>query len=122
MDLTIPYNTECLTFLTPEAVSDNSWKTLILPFSLGMWIGVLISLFSVGFVFYGFASFYIYLQKVEHVNLEYANLNGGPGLQIVDEKQKTNEAKLYYVLLKKFFVKTILFLIFFFISDSQKRN
>lgn len=34
MDLTIPYNTECLTFLTPEALTDNSWKTLILPFGL----------------------------------------------------------------------------------------
>lgn len=112
MDLTIPYNSECLTFLTPEAVSDNSWKTLILPFSLGMWIGVLISLFSVGFVFYGFASFYIYLQKAEHVNLEYANLNGGPGIAIIDEKQKTNDAKLYYVLQVKFFVKEKLFQIF----------
>lgn len=32
MDLSIPYNTECLTFLTPESLTDNSWKTLILPF------------------------------------------------------------------------------------------
>lgn len=32
MDLTIGYNTECLTFLTPESQTDNSWKTLILPF------------------------------------------------------------------------------------------
>lgn len=32
MDLSIPYYTQCLTFLTPEALSDNSWKTLILPF------------------------------------------------------------------------------------------
>ena len=32
MDLTIPYNTECLTFLTPESLTDNSWMTLILPF------------------------------------------------------------------------------------------
>lgn len=32
MDLTVPYNTECLTFLTPESQSDNSWKTLIAPF------------------------------------------------------------------------------------------
>lgn len=33
MDLSIPYNTECLTFLTPESLTDNSWKTLILPFT-----------------------------------------------------------------------------------------
>lgn len=32
MDLSIPYNTECLTFVTPEALTDNSWNTLILPF------------------------------------------------------------------------------------------
>lgn len=32
MDLTVPYNSECLTFLTPESLTDNSWKTLILPF------------------------------------------------------------------------------------------
>jgi ABC-type amino acid transport/signal transduction systems, periplasmic component/domain len=32
MDLTIPYTTECLTFLTPEALTNNSWMTLILPF------------------------------------------------------------------------------------------
>lgn len=31
-DLTIPYNTECLTFLTPESLTKNSWKLLILPF------------------------------------------------------------------------------------------
>ena len=32
MDLTIPYNTQCLTFLTPELLTDNSWETLLLPF------------------------------------------------------------------------------------------
>lgn len=34
IDLTIPYGTECLTFLTPAQIFDNSWKTLILPFRL----------------------------------------------------------------------------------------
>lgn len=57
-DLTIPYFTECLTFLTPEATNDNSWKTLILPFSGNMWAGVLFSLFTVGFIFYGVSFFY----------------------------------------------------------------
>lgn len=33
MDLSLPYNTECLTFLTPESLTNNSWKTLILPFT-----------------------------------------------------------------------------------------
>lgn len=32
MDLSIPYTAQCLTFLTPEALTDNSWQTLILPF------------------------------------------------------------------------------------------
>lgn len=32
LDLTIPYNIECLTFLTPESLTENSWKLLILPF------------------------------------------------------------------------------------------
>lgn len=32
LDLSIPYNTECLTFLTFESKTNNSWKTLILPF------------------------------------------------------------------------------------------
>lgn len=58
LDLSIPYHTECLTFLTPEATSDNSWKTLILPFSGTMWAGVLTSLFSVGFIFYGVSFIY----------------------------------------------------------------
>lgn len=31
-DLSIPYISQCLTFLTPESLTDNSWKTLILPF------------------------------------------------------------------------------------------
>ncbi|XP_076303567.1 ionotropic receptor 68a isoform X3 [Lasioglossum baleicum] len=33
-DLSIPYNTECLTFLTPESLTENSWKLLILPFKV----------------------------------------------------------------------------------------
>ncbi len=32
LDLSVPYNVECLTFLTPESWMDNSWQTLILPF------------------------------------------------------------------------------------------
>lgn len=58
MDLSIPYNSECLTFITPELLSDNSWKTLILPFSLGIWIGVLVSLGLVGIMFFTFSNAY----------------------------------------------------------------
>ncbi|XP_062705340.1 glutamate receptor 2 [Aedes albopictus] len=62
MDLSIPYNTECLTFLTPEALTDNSWTTLILPFTGGMWAGVLASLFSIGSVFYALSRLLMYVR------------------------------------------------------------
>ncbi|XP_043648560.1 glutamate receptor ionotropic, delta-1 isoform X2 [Drosophila teissieri] len=52
VELSAPHNFECLTFLTPESSTDNSWQTFILPFSAGMWAGVLLSLFVVGTVFY----------------------------------------------------------------------
>lgn len=32
IDLSTPYNAECLTFITPETFTENSWKLLILPF------------------------------------------------------------------------------------------
>ncbi|XP_044271448.1 glutamate receptor ionotropic, delta-2 [Tribolium madens] len=58
MDLSIPYNTECLTFLTPESLTDNSWKTLILPFKPTMWAAVLVCLFICGAVFHALARFH----------------------------------------------------------------
>lgn len=63
LDLSIPYYTECLTFITPEFVTDNSWKTLILPFSPDMWTGVGISLLCVGMVFFIFSKLYSYAIK-----------------------------------------------------------
>lgn len=33
LELSSPYKTECLTFLTPESLTENSWKLLILPFT-----------------------------------------------------------------------------------------
>ncbi|ALC43688.1 Ir68a [Drosophila busckii] len=52
VELSLPHSVECLTFLTPESSADNSWQTFILPFSAGMWFGVLLSLFVVGSIFY----------------------------------------------------------------------
>ncbi|KAM8709320.1 hypothetical protein ACLKA7_016171 [Drosophila subpalustris] len=52
VELSLQHSVECLTFLTPESSSDNSWQTFILPFSGGMWTGVILSLFVVGTVFY----------------------------------------------------------------------
>lgn len=73
IDLSIPYMVECLTFLTPEATTDNSWLTLILPFSAWMWAGVFISLFLVGFIFYSVSQVYNYIQSTERsdTNLKY---------------------------------------------------
>ncbi|CAK9829857.1 Ionotropic receptor 21a [Anthophora retusa] len=51
-DLTIPYNTECLTFLTPESLTENSWKLLILPFKLYTWITLILTLVLGSVVFY----------------------------------------------------------------------
>ncbi|XP_062133392.1 uncharacterized protein LOC133843741 [Drosophila sulfurigaster albostrigata] len=52
VELSRQHSVECLTFLTPESSTDNSWQTFILPFSGGMWAGVLLSLFVVGTIFY----------------------------------------------------------------------
>lgn len=52
VELSLQHSVECLTFLTPESSTDNSWQTFILPFSGGMWTGVMLSLFVVGTVFY----------------------------------------------------------------------
>nr|XP_018901146.1 PREDICTED: uncharacterized protein LOC109033142 [Bemisia tabaci] len=66
LDLSTPYTTQCLTFLTPESLSDNSWKTLILPFHKSMWIAVLIVLLLGGFLFYSLANFHRYLEKKDY--------------------------------------------------------
>ena len=70
MDLSIPYSAECLTFLTPQAFTDNSWQTLILPFSKEMWAGVLFLLFCVGFVFYVLGQIHLILRRKEILLLQ----------------------------------------------------
>nr|QEI46869.1 ionotropic receptor 68a [Galleria mellonella] len=67
-DLSIPYTSQCWTFITPEALTDNSWKTLILPFTLYMWIAVLLVLLITGMIFYGLARYYINLQEFKKQN------------------------------------------------------
>eukprot|EP00102_Acyrthosiphon_pisum_P022440 XP_016659650.1 PREDICTED: glutamate receptor ionotropic, delta-2 [Acyrthosiphon pisum] len=68
LDLSIPYNTECLTFLTFESKTDNSWKTLILPFRLNMWVGVLITLLIGGFLFYALATAHKHIEENKKLN------------------------------------------------------
>lgn len=63
MDLSLPYSFECLTFLTPEVLTDNSWKTLILPFALEMWIGILVSLICIIIIFFFFSNFYAFINS-----------------------------------------------------------
>ncbi|CAH1402456.1 unnamed protein product [Nezara viridula] len=58
LDLSIPYITQCFTFLTPESTTDNTWKTLILPFKKFMWIGVMLTLAVSSLVFYVLANFH----------------------------------------------------------------
>ncbi|XP_023290398.1 ionotropic receptor 21a-like isoform X2 [Orussus abietinus] len=58
LDLSLPYNTECLTFLTPESLMDNSWKLLIAPFKLYTWIAVILTLLSGGIIFHLFSLSY----------------------------------------------------------------
>ncbi|XP_061712746.1 glutamate receptor ionotropic, delta-2 [Cydia pomonella] len=65
MDLSIPYTAQCFTFLTPEALTDNSWKTLILPFKLYMWIAVLLVLLMTGAIFHGLARHYMHLLEYQ---------------------------------------------------------
>lgn len=63
VELSLPHSVECLTFLTPESSADSSWQTFILPFSGGMWAGVLLSLFVVGSVFYAISFLNALLQS-----------------------------------------------------------
>ncbi|XP_066249306.1 ionotropic receptor 21a-like [Euwallacea similis] len=65
MDLSTPYNTECLTFLTPESMTDISWKTLVLPFSPIMWGCVIVCLFISSVSFHLLSKFQVYLKRVK---------------------------------------------------------
>ncbi|XP_011493794.1 PREDICTED: glutamate receptor 1, partial [Ceratosolen solmsi marchali] len=60
LDLSWPYNTECLTFLTLESLTENSWKLLILPFRLYTWIAVIFTLLAASITFFMFSRFYKY--------------------------------------------------------------
>ncbi|CAG4913336.1 unnamed protein product [Colias eurytheme] len=80
-DLSIPYTSQCWTFLTPEALTDNSWKTLILPFKLYMWIAVLLVLLVTGSIFYGLAYYYLDL-------LDFKEQSRNP-----DKKENLSDAK-----------------------------
>lgn len=65
MDLSVPYGTQCLTFMTPESLTDNSWQTLVLPFSGPMWAGVLAALLVVVAVFYALGQVNLRLRRQE---------------------------------------------------------
>ncbi|VVC94364.1 unnamed protein product [Leptidea sinapis] len=63
VDLSLPYTSQCWTFLTQEALTDDSWKTLILPFKLYMWVAVLLVLLVTGSIFHGLAYYHNNLIK-----------------------------------------------------------
>ncbi|KAK0079871.1 hypothetical protein PV325_000717 [Microctonus aethiopoides] len=57
-ELSYPYNTECLTFITPESLTQNSWMLLIIPFKLYTWIAVILLLLVAPYILCLFALFY----------------------------------------------------------------
>ncbi|XP_054260470.1 ionotropic receptor 21a-like [Macrosteles quadrilineatus] len=63
VDLSRPYMTQCLTFLTPASRTDNKWKTLVLPFLLNVWLAIMLTLFLGGFIFYILARYHRHLEK-----------------------------------------------------------
>ncbi|XP_057656470.1 uncharacterized protein LOC130894005 isoform X2 [Diorhabda carinulata] len=109
MDLTIPYNTECLTFITPEALTDNSWKTLILPFKPILWTGVLVSLVVTILCFYYLSNFYATTTSIER-NSEDTLYNINSSLKhrkvitvsINPNPEKINENEKYTLMREKY--------------------
>ncbi|OAD55050.1 Glutamate receptor, ionotropic kainate 1, partial [Eufriesea mexicana] len=83
-DLTIPYNTECLTFLTPESLTENSWKLLTLPFKFYTWMALVLTLILGGAVFY-----FLSLSYKKHISL-YKNQ-----IHIQNASMKTGIKGLY---------------------------
>lgn len=103
MDLSIPYNTECLTFLTPESLTDNSWKTLILPFSGIMWASVIICLVICCIVFHTLARFHEQINKIKERNfLRQRNKRKKiTTIQLHSEKGNKLNANMKYTLMKE---------------------
>lgn len=93
MDLSIPYTSQCLTFLTPEALTDNSWKTLILPFSAEMWACVLFFLFCVGSVFYVLEHVNAWIHRNRPQPKVFLNRNGKSFSRIKHKKREKYQSK-----------------------------
>lgn len=93
MDLSIPYTSQCLTFLTPEALTDNSWKTLILPFSAEMWACVLFFLFCVGTVFYVLEHVNAWIHRNRPQPKVFLNRNGKSFSRIKHKKRQKYQSK-----------------------------
>ncbi|KAK2586249.1 hypothetical protein KPH14_001505 [Odynerus spinipes] len=101
-ELSIPYNTECLTFLTPESLTENSWKLLILPFKLYTWIAVLFTLLLGGGIFHLFSLYYekyiiirngvrhkLVKATVSNKNEEFRIKNAKKGIYLFTEAQNS---------------------------------
>ncbi|XP_035734845.1 uncharacterized protein LOC118447232 [Vespa mandarinia] len=87
-ELSIPYNTECLTFLTPESLTDNSWKLLILPFKLYTWIAVLFTLLLAGGIFHLFSlSYQKHIIIYKDVKRKLININESDKIKELRIKQ-----------------------------------
>ncbi|XP_063218686.1 ionotropic receptor 21a-like [Bacillus rossius redtenbacheri] len=70
LDLTVPYASLCLTFITPESTTDNSWKTLILPFKSYMWICTFVTLMLAVLAFYALEIIHMKIACKKHLKSE----------------------------------------------------
>ncbi|XP_018568048.1 glutamate receptor ionotropic, kainate 5 [Anoplophora glabripennis] len=96
MDLSVPYNTECLTFLTPESLTDNSWKTLVLPFKPIMWAAVLICLMLCTLAFYFLARFHVHMTTMTNKRVKNKNrIHPDPVEELRGKKKKVVTLSLF---------------------------
>ncbi|KAF7989916.1 hypothetical protein HCN44_008590 [Aphidius gifuensis] len=81
LELSSPYRTECLTFLTPESLTENSWKLLIIPFTLHTWIAILVIFCLCVSAFWIFSFFYkIYIIPYMPIEFNKRKMEDGSSL------------------------------------------
>ncbi|KAB0794722.1 hypothetical protein PPYR_11561 [Photinus pyralis] len=107
MDLSVPYNTECLTFLTPESLTTNSWKTLILPFRLQLWLAILSSLGLMAGFFHALCYFHDKVNELKYEELQAQKLALKNELDQVAASKRFNPKQTYGELKKQYLLPTV---------------
>lgn len=108
--------------MTPEALTDNSWQTLILPFSGGMWGGILFFLLCVGSVFFFLERIYQFIHGLKYSEQNTTKFRQfSVRIENVQRKNKTLRRKLTIVQVKSGENRGMNHLIKTFIS-FQRRN